>query len=71
MTRARSLQVWALLIGSALVTWIVTYQRMHGMDEGPGTDLGGLAWFLGIWVTMTAAMMFPSVADVALCWSSP
>lgn len=35
MTRAGSLQVWALLIGGALVTWIVTYHRMHGMDEGP------------------------------------
>ena len=66
MTRAGSLQVWALLIGAVLVTWIVTYQRMHGMDEGPGTDLGGLAWFLGIWVTMMAAMMFPSVAPIAL-----
>jgi predicted metal-binding membrane protein len=66
LTRASSLQVWALLIGGALVTWIVTYQRMHGMDEGPGTDLGGLAWFLGIWVTMMAAMMFPSVAPLAL-----
>jgi predicted metal-binding membrane protein len=33
---------------------------MRGMDEGPGTDLGGLGWYLGIWVTMTAAMMLPS-----------
>jgi hypothetical protein len=66
VTRARSLQVWALLIGGALVTWIATYERMHGMDEGPGTALGGLGWFLGIWVTMMAAMMFPSVAPVAL-----
>jgi predicted metal-binding membrane protein len=32
------------------------------MDAGPGTDLGGLGWFLGVWVTMMAAMMLPSVA---------
>ena len=66
MTRAGSLPVWALLIGGALVTWIVTYERMHGMDGGPGTDLGGLGWFLGVWVTMMAAMMLPSVAPMAL-----
>lgn len=30
------------------------------MDAGPGTDLGGLGWYLGFWVTMTAAMMLPS-----------
>jgi predicted metal-binding membrane protein len=35
---------------------------MSGMDEGPWTSLGGLGWFLSIWVVMMAAMMFPSVA---------
>ncbi len=66
MTRAAPLPLWALLTGGALVTWIVAYERMHGMDGGPGTDLGGLGWFLGVWVTMMAAMMFPSVAPMAL-----
>jgi predicted metal-binding membrane protein len=32
------------------------------MDAGPGTDLGALGWFLGVWVVMMAAMMFPSLA---------
>jgi predicted metal-binding membrane protein len=32
------------------------------MDAGPWTSLGSLAWFLGVWVVMMAAMMFPSVA---------
>jgi len=36
------------------------------MDAGPGTDLGGLGWYLGIWVTMMAAMMLPSVAPMVL-----
>lgn len=36
------------------------------MDQGPGTDLGGLAWFTGVWVTMTAAMMLPSTAPMAV-----
>lgn len=35
---------------------------MHGMDAGPWTSLGGLAWFLLVWTVMMAAMMFPSVA---------
>src|SRR5438477_582058 len=30
---------------------------MRGMDAGPGTDLGGLGWYVGIWVTMMAALM--------------
>jgi predicted metal-binding membrane protein len=55
----------ALLLGAALVAWAVTVERMQGMDAGPGTDLGGLGWYLGIWVTMMAAMMLPSAAPAA------
>jgi predicted metal-binding membrane protein len=58
--------VAALLLAVALVTWIVTVQRMRGMDAGPGTDLGGLGWYLGIWVTMMAAMMFPAAAPMVV-----
>jgi predicted metal-binding membrane protein len=63
--------VWltTLLLGAALVAWIVTVERMRGMDGGPGTDLGGLGWFTGIWVTMMAAMMLPSVAPTVLTYS--
>ncbi|MFL5922224.1 MAG: DUF2182 domain-containing protein [Gaiellaceae bacterium] len=57
------------LVGAALVAWVVAVQRMRGMDAGPGTDLGGLGWFLGIWVTMTAAMMLPSTAPMVLCYT--
>jgi predicted metal-binding membrane protein len=42
---------------------------MQGMDTGPGTDLGDLAWYLGIWVTMMAAMVLPSVAPMVLLYS--
>jgi predicted metal-binding membrane protein len=52
----------ALLFGAAVAAWAVTVARMRGMDAGPGTDLGGLGWYLGVWVTMMAAMMLPSVA---------
>jgi hypothetical protein len=55
----------ALLFGATVVAWAVTVVRMRGMHAGPGTDLGGLGWYLGFWVTMTAAMMLPSVAPAA------
>src|SRR6266498_3094032 len=54
-----------VLIAGAVGAWAVTVYRMRGMDAGPGTDLGGLGWYLGIWVTMTAAMMLPSAAPAA------
>jgi predicted metal-binding membrane protein len=54
-----------LLLGAAAIAWAVTVERMRGMDDGPGTDLGGLGWYLGIWVTMMAAMMLPSAAPAA------
>jgi len=54
-----------LLVAGAAAAWAVTVERMRGMDSGPGTDLGGLGWYLGIWVTMTAAMMLPSAAPAA------
>jgi len=65
----RPVVVSGALLGGALVAWIVTYQRMHGVDAGPGTDLGGLGWYLGVWVTMMAAMMLPSVAPMVLVFS--
>jgi hypothetical protein len=45
-----------LLIAVAAACWAVTANRMQGMDMGPGTDLGSLGWFAGVWLTMMAAM---------------
>jgi predicted metal-binding membrane protein len=66
--RAR-LGLVALLIGLAAGAWWSTADRMAGMDEGPGTDLGALGWFLGVWVVMMAAMMFPSVAPTVALYA--
>ena len=54
-----------VLLAGAVAAWAVTVERMRGMDAGPGTDLGGLGWYLGVWVTMTAAMMLPSTVPAA------
>lgn len=59
----------AVLIGAALALWILTVDRMAGMDAGPGTDLGGLGWYVGLWVTMMAAMMLPSVAPMVILFA--
>jgi predicted metal-binding membrane protein len=67
--RFNPISVAAVLLGAALVAWIVIFERMEGMDGGPGTDLGGLGWYLGIWVTMMAAMMLPSVAPMVLSFA--
>jgi len=53
------------LLGVALVCWIVAVERMHGMDAGPGTDPGAFGWFIGLWLTMMAAMMLPATAPTA------
>jgi predicted metal-binding membrane protein len=66
--RAR-LGVIALLFALAAVAWWWTDDRMRGMDEGPGTNLGTLGWFVGVWVVMMAAMMFPSVSPTVALYS--
>ena len=59
-----------LLLVLAALGWWWTYERMQGMDGGPWTDLGTLAWFVGIWIVMMAAMMFPSVAPTVALYAS-
>jgi predicted metal-binding membrane protein len=66
--RAR-LGLVVLLLALAGLAWWFTVDRMAGMDAGPGTDLGTLGWFLGVWVVMMAAMMFPSVAPTVALYS--
>jgi len=58
-----------LLFALAALAWWSTAERMAGMDAGPGTDLGALGWFLGVWVVMMAAMMFPSVAPTVALYA--
>jgi predicted metal-binding membrane protein len=54
------------LVVLAAVAWALTDDRMAGMDAGPGTDPGTLGFFLGVWVVMMAAMMFPSIAPMVV-----
>ena len=55
-----------LLVALAALAWAITSEQMSGMDAGPGTDPGTLGFFLGVWVVMMAAMMFPSIAPMVV-----
>jgi predicted metal-binding membrane protein len=59
----------ALLFVLAAIGWWWTAERMQGMDDGPWTALGTLGWFLGVWVVMMAAMMFPSLAPAVVLYA--
>jgi predicted metal-binding membrane protein len=63
------LTVVILLFALAGVGWWWTAGQMRGMDDGPWTGLGAFSWFLGVWVVMMAAMMFPSVAPTVALYS--
>jgi predicted metal-binding membrane protein len=56
------------LLALAVVAWLVTNDRMGGMESVPGMDLGGLGFYVTVWVVMMAAMMFPSVAPTVLMY---
>jgi predicted metal-binding membrane protein len=59
----------ALLLALAAAAWVLTAQRMEGMDMGPGTELGGLGWFAVTWALMMAAMMLPALTPMAVAYS--
>ena len=66
MARTAELRVTAVfLLAAAAIAWVVTVDRMDGMDAGPGTDLGSFGWFAGVWAVMMAAMMLPSLVPMA------
>jgi predicted metal-binding membrane protein len=65
----RQLALVAVLVLLAVVGWLVTDERMAGMDAGPGTDPGALGFYVGVWVVMMAAMMFPSIAPMVIAYS--
>ncbi|MDX6219243.1 MAG: hypothetical protein QOJ48_924 [Frankiales bacterium] len=66
--RVRLGLVLALFVLAGLGWWW-TRDQMLGMDGGPWTALGTFGWFLGVWVVMMAAMMFPSVAPTVALYS--
>jgi predicted metal-binding membrane protein len=66
--RARLGLVAALFVVAG-IGWVWTAHQMRGMDAGPWTSLGSLGWFLGVWMVMMAAMMFPSIAPTVALYA--
>lgn len=64
------LGVVAACLAAASLAWWLTADRMAGMDAGPGTALGALGWFTGVWAVMMAAMMLPSLAPTAAVYGA-
>jgi predicted metal-binding membrane protein len=42
--------------------WLLAVRQMSGMDMGVATGLGSFGSFLGLWLSMMAAMMLPGAA---------
>src|SRR5437660_5755927 len=64
-----ALPLVAALVALAAIGWLVTGNRMSGMNAGPGTDPGALGFFVVSWVVMMGAMMFPSIAPMVLAFA--
>ncbi len=69
-TMRTELGIVAALLTAAGLAWWSTADRMGGMDAGPGTALGALGWFAGVWTVMMAAMMLPSLAPTAAVYAA-
>ena len=63
------LGVVAAFLAAAGLAWWSTADRMAGMNGAPGTALGSVGWFTGVWTTMMAAMMLPALAPAAADFS--
>lgn len=57
---------WFLIVLIAVPAWVLTIGQGRGMGVEPGTMGMALPLFLLLWLTMTAAMMLPSMAPVAI-----
>jgi len=59
----------ATLLGVAAAAWLVTAQQAASMAAMGGIAMVGGGLFLGTWVVMTVAMMFPAVAPIVLTYA--
>ncbi|MEV0372715.1 DUF2182 domain-containing protein [Streptomyces sp. NPDC050636] len=59
---------WTLMVLLAVPAWVLTAGQADAMGSEPGTMGLALPLFLVLWLVMMVAMMFPSVAPVAITW---
>jgi predicted metal-binding membrane protein len=63
---AATVSALAATLGLAAAAWVVTVWRMSGMAMGVATRLGSFGFFVGVWVSMMAAMMLPGAVPAVL-----
>ncbi|MFE2302006.1 DUF2182 domain-containing protein [Streptomyces sp. NPDC059445] len=60
---------WSVMAAIALLAWVLVVGQARDMGVEPGTMGMDVPLFLLLWLVMMIAMMFPSVAPVALTWA--
>lgn len=56
----------ACVVVLATTCWFASVWQMRGMDMGAATSLGSPASFIGVWMSMMAAMMLPAAVPAIL-----
>jgi len=60
---------WFALLALTGLAWVVTLDHARVMGNGAGTMEMSFVAFVAMWTAMMAAMMFPSMAPVAILWT--
>jgi predicted metal-binding membrane protein len=68
LTRRPVALVPALTVALAAACWFASVRQMRGMDMGAGTSLGSPVSFIGLWMSMMAAMMLPAALPAILAF---
>jgi predicted metal-binding membrane protein len=66
VTRRPVALVPVFTVALAAACWFESVRQMRGMDMGAATSLGSLTSFVGIWMSMMAAMMLPAALPAIL-----
>jgi predicted metal-binding membrane protein len=69
-SRLAERQLAGVVLAAAAAAWVLTANRMAGMDAGPGTELGSAGWFGVSWFVMMAAMMLPAAAPMVAAYGA-
>jgi predicted metal-binding membrane protein len=67
-TRRPVALVPVLAVALAALCWFASVHQMRGMDMGTATSLGSPASFIGVWLSMMAAMMLPAALPAILAF---
>jgi predicted metal-binding membrane protein len=57
--------LWGVLALLGASAWVVTTAEAHDMGAGPGTMDMTFPFFVGMWLSMMAAMMLPAIGPQA------